>query len=72
MAGSNSEDIPFRVFQWDTGVSRKGDIKLRLRYFTRAMQDVDEASVTPWFCLTPERAEELRDALDEALRRRDF
>ena len=64
--GDLSERFP--IVDWELERSRmEGDLLLRFRYFTRAMQDIEEASRGPVYVLDRSKAIDLRDALNAAL-----
>jgi hypothetical protein len=44
-----------------------GDLLLRFRYFTEAIQDIEEGSRGPVYVLDRSKAIDLRDAVDAAL-----
>jgi hypothetical protein len=59
----------YPIIDWDTERHwHTGDVLLQFRYFTAPMQDLDEAERGPVYSLTIERARQLREALDKALR----
>ncbi len=66
--GLSDASESFPVVDWQLERCRmQGDLLLRFRYFTHAMQGLEEASRGPVYVLDRSKAIDLRDALDAAL-----